>query len=154
MQSENANYFYKNGLLLFIAFYAAQYVFYELFYTYTNPYLWAGKIPHKYIAAFNVLLFAALYIIITKNKQLFEQIYYRFGIFPEFSNYFLWAGTATVFCHGTYIIQNILLAKIRGYDQIDEFIYNNLYVQSAADPFALLNTVILNPLIFFPSFCS
>lgn len=133
--------FSKYGLLIGAFLILAEYVLYYFFYSYANPDLWESKVPHKYYFYITFLIGTIILLITFFRQNLKEEITDNSENFSEFKINIGRVFGFAVFGLGAYIVYYILKARIFDEFVIFQFVDNNLYVNSALNPFAIVNQI-------------
>ncbi len=141
--------FSKQGTLIAACLLTAEYVLHTLFYSYANPDLWENTIPHKYILYITLLLAGVVAIVVVKRNEEQSEVAYNARNFADFRmNLLLTLGLA-IFCVGTFILYNILKARLFNSTIIGPFVDNNLYVASASNGLNIINHIFYPVLMTF-----
>lgn len=135
------SHFSKYGLLIGVGLILTEYILFTLFYSYANPDLWENKIPHKYIFYITFIVGTIILIVILFRQKLIDEITDNLQNYSDLKlNIGRMFGIA-IFGLGTYIIYSLLKAKLFDEFVVNQFVDNNLYVNSASKPFAIVNQI-------------
>ena len=133
--------FSKRGIVIGGALLVIEYITYSLFYSYANPDLWENVIPHKYILGITLFLGGVIAFIVASQDDNHKELA-NIKNFSAFNSTILTALGLSIFGTGTFILYNILKAKIFNSFVIGSFIDNNLYVHAASSWVNLLNQIL------------
>lgn len=140
MEGQQSN-FSKYGLFIGAFLVLTEFLLHDLFFSYANPELWENRIPHKYYFYITFLIGTIILVVILFRQELKDEIMDNSLNFGEFKvNVGRLFGVA-IFGLGTYIVYYILKAKVFDDFVIFQFIDDNLYVNSASKPFAIINQI-------------
>jgi membrane protease YdiL (CAAX protease family) len=140
--NEHLTKFSRNGLLIGAILIATEYLLFHLFYANADPDLWDERVPHKYIFYIEFVLVVMIFALVQLRQGLKEEISNNAKSFSDINLNIGRMFGFTIFAAGTYIVYHVLKARLLNEQVIFEFVDNNLYVRSQANPFAIINLVV------------
>lgn len=133
--------FSRHGLLIGVGLILTEYFLFSLFYSHSNPDLWESRIPHKFIFYITFLIGTIILIIVLCRQKLTDEITDNFHDYKDFKLNIGRLFGVSIFGLGTFIVYYVLKGTLFDEFVIYQFVDNNLYVNSASKPFAIINQI-------------
>jgi|GEM_PF-5138338 len=141
--------FAKWGIWLGVILIALEYFLSLFLFSYANPDAMGYGYPHKFLFYTFFLTASAILGIVLFRPALRDEIAEHAGRFDNFYENIVWMIGLSAFWHGTDIIYHIVKGNVMDEVVITWFVDNNLLVESASEPFSILNIFVYPAVIGF-----